>query len=318
MHDLRFALRAFVRTPATSALIVITLAVAIATTAIVASTVEMVWRFIPAVRTERLVFVASTDPRPEQSRSGMADGLARSGVSIPDLVDWSARTNSFEAFAAFTFQSAVLTGLDVPSRITTVQTTRNLLDLWGVTPRMGRTFAAGEDTPGRDGVVVVSDAFWRNHLSAAQDAVGKVVTLRTGFNDQVCVADNPKVEGFNVACYHRDLEPFMARGRELTAQGITEDKDRDGTRWKEIDAGTLAMPKETRTLAVTTGKAFDATTGQVVDAYTRWVLYVPHATGASTGLPTTAAPGVPWLMDPGTAGAHIMISPTRPVAPPRQ
>ena len=144
------------------------------------------------------------------------------------------------------------------------------------------------------------------------DAAGKLVTLREGTNDQVCVADNPKVEGVNVACYHKDLDAFMARGRELTAQGITEDKDRDGTRWKEIDAGTLAMPREARTLAVTTGKSFDPATGQLTESYTRWVLYVPHATAASTGLPTAPAPGVPWLMDPGTAGAHIMISPVRP------
>jgi hypothetical protein len=144
------------------------------------------------------------------------------------------------------------------------------------------------------------------------DGAGKIVTLREGTNDQVCVADSPKVDGFNVACYHKDLEPFMARGRELTAQGITEDKDRDGTRWKEIDAGKLVMPKDARTLAVTTGKAFDPATGQLTEGYTRWVLYVPHATAASTGLPTAPAPGVPWLMDPGTAGAHIMISPVRP------
>ncbi len=39
------------------------------------------------------------------------------------------------------------------------------------------------------------------------DAGGKIVTLREGTNDQVCVADNPKVEGFNVACYHKDLDP---------------------------------------------------------------------------------------------------------------
>ncbi len=64
------------------------------------------------------------------------------------------------------------------------------------------------------------------------DAMGKVIPLRPGTNDQVCVADNPKVEGFNVACYHKDLDPFMARGRVLTTQGVTEDKERDGTRWK--------------------------------------------------------------------------------------
>jgi len=148
-------------------------------------------------------------------------------------------------------------------------------------------------------------------------ADGKLVTLRHGSNDQVCVADNPKVEGFNVACYHKDLDPFMARGRELTAQGITDDKQRDATRWKEVAEGRLPLPRDGRMLAVTTGKAFDPVTGQVVDGYTRWVMYVPFATAASTGLGTKNLPGVPWLMDPGTAGAHIMISPPRP-APPRQ
>jgi hypothetical protein len=182
------------------------------------------------------------------------------------------------------------------------------------------TVAAAQDLPSKDvqiaGAVQAAPADRRAGAAVlGWDAAGKVVTLRTGTNDQVCMADNPKIEGFNVACYHKDLEPFMARGRELTAQGVTEDKERDGTRWKEIDAGTLAMPKEARTLAVTTGKAFDATTGVVTEGYTRWVLYVPHATAASTGLPTTPAPGVPWLMDPGTAGAHIMISPPRPAAP---
>ena len=139
MHDLKFALRAFGRTPGASSLVVITLAVAIATATIVASTIDMVWRFIPVVRTDRLVFVASTDPRPEKSQAGMADGLARTGVSIPDLVDWSERAATVEEFAAFTFESAALTGLDVPSRIFTAHVTRNLLEVWGITPQMGRS-----------------------------------------------------------------------------------------------------------------------------------------------------------------------------------
>jgi hypothetical protein len=144
------------------------------------------------------------------------------------------------------------------------------------------------------------------------DAAGRLVTLREGSNDQVCLADDPKVEGFSVACYHKDLDAFMARGRELTAQGITDDKQRDGIRWKEVDDKKLSLPREGRMLAVTTGKAFDAAAGTVTDGYTRWVIYVPYATGESTGLGTKGLPGVPWLMDPGTAGAHIMISPLRP------
>lgn len=143
------------------------------------------------------------------------------------------------------------------------------------------------------------------------DASGKMVTLRPGTNDMVCLADNPAIEGFNVACYHKDLEPFMARGRELAAQGVSDDKVRQATRFKEIEAGTLPMSKEPRTLYVMTGKAFDAATNTVADAYLRWVIYVPFATPETTGLQTKAAPGAPWLMDPGTAGAHIMISPPR-------
>ncbi len=177
MQELKFALRSFIRTPGASGLIVMTLAVAIAAATIIASTIDMVWRFIPAVRTDRLVFVASTDPKLEQSPQGVADGVARTGVSIPDLVDLTARTSTFEAFAGFTTQSAVLTGLDAPSRISTVRTTQNLLQVWGVQPQMGRTFSADEATAGRERVAILSHAFWQSQLAGARDAIGRTLTI---------------------------------------------------------------------------------------------------------------------------------------------
>src|SRR2546421_11795842 len=51
------------------------------------------------------------------------------------------------------------------------------------------------------------------------NAKGEVVTLRKGSNNLICLADDPTDKSFSVACYHKDLEPFMARGRELAAQG---------------------------------------------------------------------------------------------------
>lgn len=144
------------------------------------------------------------------------------------------------------------------------------------------------------------------------DAAAALTTLRKGTNEVICLADNPKANGVSVACYHRDLEPFMARGRELTAQGVTDDKVRDQTRFKEVDAGTLRMPKVPQMLYVTSGASIDPATGAIADASTRWVIYVPYATLESTGMPAKGGPGVPWLMDPGTAGAHVMISPPRP------
>lgn len=142
-------------------------------------------------------------------------------------------------------------------------------------------------------------------------ADGKITTLRKGTGVLVCLADDPAQDGFSVACYHKDLEPFMARGRELAAAG-TKGRGPDDIRWKEIESGTLAMPKEPRLTTIVQGSAFEATTGTVADSYTRWVIYTPGATPESTGLPTTPGPGAPWLMFPGTPGAHIMISPARP------
>ena len=143
------------------------------------------------------------------------------------------------------------------------------------------------------------------------DTKGTLVTLRKGTNDQVCLADDPRDKAFSVACYHKDLEPFMARGRELVAQGV-KGSAREETRWKEIEAGTLAMSKEPRSLCVVTGSGFDATAGQITDGYTRWVVYTPFATPESTGLSTTPIPGGPWLMNAGKPSAHIMINPPRP------
>lgn len=141
------------------------------------------------------------------------------------------------------------------------------------------------------------------------DSQGKVIELRKGTNDLVCLADKPGDARFSVACYHRDLEPFMARGRELESQGIAGSERNEKYRWKEVREGTLKMPKEPRMLYVLSGKGYDAAAGSVTNAALRWVLYWPFATPESTGLTTKGRRGEPWLMDAGTAGAHVMISP---------
>lgn len=144
------------------------------------------------------------------------------------------------------------------------------------------------------------------------DAEGNLSLLRTGTNELLCLADDPAQEGFQAACYHRALEPFMARGRALRAEGVTSGLERTARRWKEIEAGELSMPEQPTTLHLVQGDAFDPSSGEITNPYRRWVVYVPYATAESTGLPTAAAPGVPWLMMPGTPSAHIMISPPRP------
>jgi hypothetical protein len=142
------------------------------------------------------------------------------------------------------------------------------------------------------------------------NAKGELVTLREGKNELICLASDPSKSSFSAACYHRELEPYMARGRELLAQKVTG-QQRNDIRWKEVAEGKLSLPREPRTLYVLTGTGFDAASGKVTDSYLRWVIYVPFATPQSTGLSTKASDGAPWLMSPGTAGAHIMINPPK-------
>lgn len=140
---------------------------------------------------------------------------------------------------------------------------------------------------------------------------GKLVVLREGTNNLVCIADNPEKDGISVACYSKKLEPFMARGRELSSQGLSFE-ERMEIRGKEIEDGSLKMPREPSMMYVYFGKSenYDPNTGDLKEGKFRYVIYTPFATTESTGLPDKPhAPGMPWLMDPGTHRAHIMIGP---------
>ena len=143
---------------------------------------------------------------------------------------------------------------------------------------------------------------------------GELITLRKGTNEIICLADNHTKKGFSVAAYHRDLEPFMARGRELQKQGKTSQEIFD-TRESEVKSKKLAMPKQPTTLFVFTApdENFNPQTGEVKEGSLRYVVYTPYATAETTGLPLKPeAPGMPWIMHPGTHGAHIMITPPTP------
>jgi hypothetical protein len=140
----------------------------------------------------------------------------------------------------------------------------------------------------------------------------KLVTLRqgTGGGSFTCLASDPSAARFHVACYHHSLEPFMARGRALRAQGITGEKV-DTVRFAEVKAGKIAMPAQPAALYSLTGPvgSYDPATNAITGARPLVVIYIPGATAASTGLSAKPQEGAPWIMFPGTPKAHIMLVP---------
>lgn len=143
------------------------------------------------------------------------------------------------------------------------------------------------------------------------DEEGNYVKLREGSNQFICVADDPKKDGFEVVAYHRSLEPFMARGRQLNAEGKNrEEKER--IRESEAISGDLKMPESPATLHIFYGKNgyYDIEKDQIENCRYRYVVYTPFATQETTGLSLSPQEdGHPWLMFPGKYNAHIMITP---------
>lgn len=139
---------------------------------------------------------------------------------------------------------------------------------------------------------------------------GELVTLRERTNDLICLADDPDDERFHVACYHKDLEPFMKRGRELRAEGKSSDEVTK-IRRQEIESGKISMPDKPMALYSLTAseEGYDYETDMVLQARPLYVIYVPYATEQSTGIaPKPFGEGTPWLMNPGEPWAHIMVS----------
>lgn len=138
----------------------------------------------------------------------------------------------------------------------------------------------------------------------------RLTELRPGKGAFTCLASDPTAPQFHVACYHKSMEPFMARGRQLREQGVKGEKV-DTVRFAEVRSGKLVMPKQPAALYQLTGPAgsYDPATNTAKEAKALFVVYIPGATPASTGLSDKPIEDGPWIMFPGTPKAHIMLVP---------
>lgn len=142
-------------------------------------------------------------------------------------------------------------------------------------------------------------------------AIGKpLVPLREGSNDMICLAPDPTAAAFHAACYHKAMEPFMARGRALRASGVTGGQV-DTVRFAEVKSGKLPMPKYPSMLYQIFGGTFDSVTAKASGGTSLYVTYIPFATPQTTGISARPSSTSPWIMFPGTPKAHIMYTGTK-------
>src|SRR5262249_49714578 len=122
---------------------------------------------LPFVRPERLVHLWEVYQSKVDNRSE---------ASYPDYVDWRARNRSFSDMAGYS-SSGFVFGTEHPEAIRAAKTTANFFDLLGVHATLGRTFVAGEDTPGARRNVVLAYGFWQRVFAGDQSVIGRTIVL---------------------------------------------------------------------------------------------------------------------------------------------
>lgn len=167
---LRSTLRSLLKRPALSLLVVLSLALGIGCNTAIFSLVKVaLFEDLPYSESGRLVRIWETFKYP--------GGRGRGSVSVPNLVDWQAQARSFTGIGAYSVGSAALAGGGEAVQLPAAAVTPELFSVLGVAPARGRAFAAGENRPGADAVVLLSDALWRKSFGARPEAVGQTVTL---------------------------------------------------------------------------------------------------------------------------------------------
>ena len=170
MPDLRYALRNFRNAPGFTLVAAATLAIGIgANTAIFSIIDTILLRPLPYAHPEQLVRLNETESAPGKYPFA---GL--------DFVDWRAQNATFQDMTMFTWPSDMnLNAGGQPEHVLALPTQANFFSLLGVKPMMGRTWAEGEDQPGKDTVAILSYALWNSRFGGDPRVLGRTVELNS-------------------------------------------------------------------------------------------------------------------------------------------
>ena len=168
-YDLRHAVRMMARQRGTTAIILVTLALAIgANTAVFSAVHTVLIRPLPYQDPESLVMLW-------EKRE--AEGVMKNVVSPADFLDWQRLATSFSGMAAYLEATTDLTGEGDPEKLLTGAVTPAFFHVLGITPLHGRAFAPGEEEFGRHRVTILGHVVWRQRFGADPRVVGRTISL---------------------------------------------------------------------------------------------------------------------------------------------
>jgi len=188
MQDLLYAFRMLRRSPLTSTIVVLSLALGIGANTAVFSFVNAVqFKPLPFRDEARLMDVH------EWSATELCAGCGV-GTSYPGFLDWQARARSFETLAAYSGARYVVSGGTGPERVGGAAVSANLFAAIGVQPALGRGLLAGDERDGAAPAVLIGDLLWRRRFGGDAAVLGQ--TLKVNGTARTIIGVMPDGFGF--------------------------------------------------------------------------------------------------------------------------
>jgi hypothetical protein len=168
-QNLRYAFRMMIKSPAFTAVAVLTLGLGIgANTAIFSVVNALVLRPLPLTDPDRLMFISASNP---------ARGFRVSSFSLASYQSLRGRSRSFAGTAAFCFDSFTLTGGTEPEQLSAARVSPNFFDVLGAQPLLGRGFRTAEGEAGGPPVALISSALWQRRFARDPAILGRTLLL---------------------------------------------------------------------------------------------------------------------------------------------
>jgi putative ABC transport system permease protein len=174
MNDIRFAFRMLAKTPAFTAVAVLTLALGIgANTAIFSVVNALLLKPLPFPDPQQLVAFGMTDTR-HKEQTGLGS------LSYPDFFDFREQNRTLANLAVYRDRGFALTKEQAATSLHGVKSSAEFFDVLGIKPAIGRTFSrADEQAAGGPGgfKIVLTDDFWRQFFGGDPNVLGRTIEL---------------------------------------------------------------------------------------------------------------------------------------------
>jgi putative ABC transport system permease protein len=168
-QDIRFGFRTLAKSPGFTAIAIVALALGIgANTAIFSIADAFLLKPINIPDPEHLVIAGEMAPQQTTDLNSVAPANYR---------DWQEQARTFEVMGADQWDEVNLTGIGAPEKIQGFLVSINFFELCSARPLYGRVFLSGEDQPGHDNVVVLSQILWERRFGADPKIIGQNIHL---------------------------------------------------------------------------------------------------------------------------------------------